>query len=1022
MFRYVLVISMLALLASCKHPLAIVGEGDIVDRNGTGAGCTLEQFRAGDAACENDVRGDYFVNYEAVPREGWRFSRWEGACGRDSVFPDCRFDMPGSLVSFWDENYPGIGVGTLTAVFEQNGAATSQRYTFNGSFAEAGGGAPLVHYAFTDWYTITEAGNTYRDYPGEAPSFQQSGNDSFITLGPRDYLGFDPGVLDGFDLGQPASIALRFKFEVDSPSNSSPCCPDSLFRYIVGTNATDQRDIGFALQVEAEEGDDGYALILTSGDGREFKDGYRRRLSSIEPGRWVSLKLFFYLADSGNARLTALVDGAPFTLVYDDIWSADPALVRDFLEGNVPGDGTYLPGASVGVTTPSLFVGAFPEMEPHNAEFSLSIDEFSIEAPVVGASTAELVQALELLTAHLNGDTQGESAREQALVTVAEGFVGNWEGIRPAALAFFDSFASAERALFVDDQLRSPADFSVEEKLVYFLQQWLMDNHFQGSFDSADAGIAFADANRFPGPVRASAPRLAGAVGIDGSYATDPGYHLNDEATVIRPTGYYAAPGEVVTVTVPEAVAQAGLSLRVGFQRADMEAGLWDVFNRFPRISSRYALDKSSLEVANPFGGGLYVEVPNGTSLGTFTMQVSGAVKMPMYSTLDLVGHSNDLTAFQAEADAWNVPWFEMHGRNFSATLPMNEVRLYTDPGALLARFDEAFDAIGLMSGRPLERIRPEWLSYDRNITHWGTALAASYPIYPHQELGEVGEYWASSPNYGSPHVLMRSDFFFDRDVNDPASIFDPRVDNYTLFHEWGHLHNLPTLNYQELESNVHLLAAVVYHRVMGGDIDLALAWSGFQFFTRDQAALDTMLSPNWQAGTRLDEATFNGVWDNELRYQTRSWARIVEIAALYGWEAVGDIHRVFYERGVQQGEAVNYGVEDDDFIESASTALQINLSPLFDFWGVPPSAGLASRLAQYPVPAEFEARLTHYLSLVPADNAAFEAVYTSLAPTNGGAVEARLDFYRDAYDTGYAATIRGRIEGLLCRYYGCPQ
>ena len=38
------------LLQACKHPLAIVGEGDIVDLNDTGYGCTFEQYIAGKSA------------------------------------------------------------------------------------------------------------------------------------------------------------------------------------------------------------------------------------------------------------------------------------------------------------------------------------------------------------------------------------------------------------------------------------------------------------------------------------------------------------------------------------------------------------------------------------------------------------------------------------------------------------------------------------------------------------------------------------------------------------------------------------------------------------------------------------------------------------------------------------------------------------------------------------------------------------------------------------------------------------
>jgi hypothetical protein len=44
-------LGLFVLLQACKHPLAIEGEGDIVDLNNSGPGCTLEQFQAGAFAC-----------------------------------------------------------------------------------------------------------------------------------------------------------------------------------------------------------------------------------------------------------------------------------------------------------------------------------------------------------------------------------------------------------------------------------------------------------------------------------------------------------------------------------------------------------------------------------------------------------------------------------------------------------------------------------------------------------------------------------------------------------------------------------------------------------------------------------------------------------------------------------------------------------------------------------------------------------------------------------------------------------
>ena len=106
-------------LQACKHPLAIVGEGDIVDINNTGHGCTLEQFQAGGPACtENEVTGDYDVNYMAESRPGSRFVRWEGPCAQVSDFQYCRIESEEEWVVWMDDNYPDYEFPPSTAVFE----------------------------------------------------------------------------------------------------------------------------------------------------------------------------------------------------------------------------------------------------------------------------------------------------------------------------------------------------------------------------------------------------------------------------------------------------------------------------------------------------------------------------------------------------------------------------------------------------------------------------------------------------------------------------------------------------------------------------------------------------------------------------------------------------------------------------------------------------------------------------------------------------------------------------------------
>jgi hypothetical protein len=96
-----------------------VGEGDIVDANNSGHGCTYAQFEAKDTACtENEVNGGYFVNYKAEPKPGWRFVRWDGPCSPGSDFQHCRFDIPEHAVAWWDETHEDKAIPPSKAVFQ----------------------------------------------------------------------------------------------------------------------------------------------------------------------------------------------------------------------------------------------------------------------------------------------------------------------------------------------------------------------------------------------------------------------------------------------------------------------------------------------------------------------------------------------------------------------------------------------------------------------------------------------------------------------------------------------------------------------------------------------------------------------------------------------------------------------------------------------------------------------------------------------------------------------------------------
>ena len=930
----------------------------------------------------------------------------------------------------------------LLLLWATTAVAGSYNFNFNNTLNSDQEDVVARNLVFTRYADL--GGSTYSDFVREAPLFETDTDQTAVQLAWDDYLDFSPNLLEDIDTSRPFRFDLRFKaYTTDEITNASPCCPDHLKRILLTTSTDDPRDLGLSIYLDALGVSDNqeFVLFINVGDGRSFltsdpsgaSEGYRFTVGTVQEDQWYELTVVIDLQNVGKEKLAVTFDGAQYKFSLDDPNRLNTAALKQHFEGQLVGVPPFNVYAEFcerygcnqlslpeGMSAPQLFLGGFPALDPHNATIDVAIDRLSLDSPVPEASPEVLNAILTTFIAHIEGVAlQPEDVLTEDYIAFTQGISSDWENIKTNALELISVYSAANTPLFDDDSQRSPASFSTEGKLVYFLEQWLLDNRFQGTFDPADTGIFFEDSERWPGPVSANAPRISAAVAVDATYQSDPAVLLNQQATVIRPTGYYAPPGEAVTLTLPVVAVGDNLKIRIGIHRADMESGGWTEFNRFPRISSLYDINQESVTIANPFGGVIYFEVSDGTNLGPIQVNIAGAVAIPMFSTLDLMGHSADPAVFHAEVDSWHVPWFELHGQHFSATLPMNEAKLYPDPAAVLQLLDDGFEDIRLMAGRPLAGTRPEWLAYDRFVTVYGTALTASYPIYPNQALGEQGVFLSEPRNFASPSRLMNPDFF---DVSvDTASTRGTDRDIYVLFHEWGHVHNLPTLQFQEQESNVHLLASVFYNKTMGADIDTALQYSGFQFFDRDQAALDTMFSPNWQLGERLSEGEqIYGIWDNEVRYQTRSWARIVEIAGMYGWEAVGNIHRAFYERGQQLGAPVNYGLEDDDFIETASAALGLNLSPIFDFWGVPPSPAAKQRLQPLPVPDEFEARLLHYKSIAPITQADFEAIYATHSKLHrpDSEVMIRMNWYRENFDAAMSGVIRSRISDILISYY----
>ncbi|OYU44329.1 MAG: hypothetical protein CFE44_13560, partial [Burkholderiales bacterium PBB4] len=79
-------------------------------------------------------------------------------------------------------------------------------------------------------------------------------------------------------------------------------------------------------------------------------------------------------------------------------------------------------------------------------------------------------------------------------------------------------------------------------------------------------------------------------------------------------TGLYAAAGEKVVVTLPAEAVEKGLSIRIGCHTDNITPR--EKWSRFPSISRSAPLKAVTTEIANPFGGLIYIEVPRDKGRG----------------------------------------------------------------------------------------------------------------------------------------------------------------------------------------------------------------------------------------------------------------------------------------------------------------------------------------------------------------------------------------------------------------------
>lgn len=396
----------------------------------------------------------------------------------------------------------------------------------------------------------------------------------------------------------------------------------------------------------------------------------------------------------------------------------------------------------------------------------------------------------------------------------------------------------------------------------------------------------------FPGAVPKTAVRVkAKIVSINTAV---PGWHS---------TGLYAAPGELIRVQLPAPAAEKKLAIRIGCH----SDALWhlDEWKRPPEVSRREPITQALATAASPFGGLIYLEVPNDCPLGVIAVTIAGAVEAPHF----ILGKTSVLEWKMKLRNALG-PWAELETKKIILSVPSEKIRQLDDPEALLKFWDQVLDAQADLATIPRDRKRPERIVPDVQIS--AGYMHSGYPIMTH----------------------------LDKGVEHSLSLAEMKQGSWGHFHELGHNMQQSSWTFDgTTEVTCNLFSLYCMETLCGKP-----PGQGHDSMKPD--AVDKRLRTYLSMGDKFSRWKSDPFLALTMYHQLRTD---------FGW---GTYKKVFaeYRDLPKSAEPKNDDEERDQWLVRFSRAAGKNLGPFFEAWGVPTSESARASIKDLPawMPADW--------------------------------------------------------------------
>jgi hypothetical protein len=201
---------------------------------------------------------------------------------------------------------------------------------------------------------------------------------------------------------------------------------------------------------------------------------------------------------------------------------------------------------------------------------------------------------------------------------------------------------------------------------------------------------------------------------------------INTDKTGWLDTGMYAAPGDLVTVTLPSSMVGQGYTIRLGGHVDNISSR--SGWNRVPfGVSRNFEVNSTTTQVASAFGGAIYIDVGGqaaGTApnLGNIVLTIDGAIAAPHF----VLGQTSD-TDWINTIRNHPGPYAEFVSEHLAFSVPSTWIRTLNNPTELMTYWDDAVTFQDFVGGFENLRTGPDRINLDVQISVG--LLHAGYPI-----------------------------------------------------------------------------------------------------------------------------------------------------------------------------------------------------------------------------------------------------------------------------------------------------